>query len=148
MSVGNTYPTLKNTLKLRLGVFGGITNQPFVSNPNNVTLPFFMMELEGVSSSVNSNHAGFFDFIHALDHDDFEYSSTQLALGYRYRFVNNTNFDTYRNMRLATFTFSKETFRYLGIPNETIHKSTFQIPCSFGLGADNKIHKNGFVTLA
>jgi hypothetical protein len=114
MSVGNTYPALKNTLKLRLGVFGGITNQPFVSNPNNVTLPFFMMELEGVSSSVNSNHAGFFDIIHALDHDDFEYSSTQLALGYRYRFVNNTNFDTYRNMRLATFTFSKETFRYLG----------------------------------
>ena len=139
---------MRNTLKLRLGVFGGITNQPFVTNPNNLTVPLFGIELEGISSSANSNHAGFFDIIHALDHDDFQYNSTQLALGYRYRFINNKNFNIYGNMRLATYTFSKESFRYLGLPNETINKSTFQIPCSFGLGADIKISKNSFVTVA
>ena len=147
-SVGNAYPDVRETLKVRLGVFGGITNQPFVSNQNNITVPFFGVELEGISSSANSNHAGFFDLNHALDHNDFEYSSTQLALGYRYRFVNKPIFNIYGNMRLATYTFSKETFRNLGVPNEIINKSTFQIPCSFGLGADIKIIKNSFVTLA
>jgi hypothetical protein len=147
-SVGNSYSDVKNTLKLRLGLFGGITNQPFVTNPDNINVPFFGMELEGISSSTNSNHAGFFSIIQALDNDDFEYSSTQLALGYRYRFLNKSKFNIYGNMRLATYTFSKETFRYFGLPNETINKSTFQIPCSFGLGADIKLSNKSFITLA
>ena len=51
-------------------------------------------------------------------------------------------------MRLATYTFSKETFVPVGLPAETIEKSTFQIPCSFGIGADIKLSKNSFITLA
>lgn len=145
---GNTYQENNNRLKLRLGFFGGITNQPFVSNPNNTMVPFFGAELEGLSSLNTSRHAGFFSIVHALDHDDFQYSSTQLALGYRYRFLNKSNFNIYGNMTLATYTFSKETFILLGAANKTLKESTFQIPCSFGLGADIKVNNNSYVTLS
>jgi len=145
---GNSYEEKNNTLKLRLGIFGGITNQPFVSNPNNTSVPFFGIELEGLSSSNTSHHAGFFNIVHSLDHDDFKYSSTQLALGYRYRLINSPNFNIYGNMTLATYTFSKETFILLGAPSKTIKESTFQIPCSFGLGADIKVSTNSFITLS
>jgi hypothetical protein len=148
VSVGNTYDDIKKSLKLRLGLFGGITNQPFVSNPNNTTVPFFGAEFEGLSSSNASRHAGFLCIIHALDNNDFEYSSTQLALGYRYRFINKPNFNVYGNMQFATYTFSKQTFRFNGLPNETIKESNFQVPCSFGLGADIKVNNNSFITLS
>ena len=147
-ALGNSYDEKNNTLKLRLGVFGGITNQPFVTNPNNTTVPFFGAELEGLSSLNTSRHAGFFSVVHALDHDNFQYSSTQLALGYRYRFINTPNFNIYGNLKLATYTFSKETFLLLGAPSETVKESTFQIPCSFGLGADIKVSNNSFITLS
>lgn len=146
-SLGDTYNDTKATVKLRLGLFGGITNQPFVSNPNNTTVPFFGAELEGISSKI-SRHAGFFNITHALDHDDFQYTSTQLGLGYRYRFLNKTRFNLYGNLAVATYTFSKQTFMLIGAPSETVKESIFQIPCSFGLGADIKVGSNGFITLA
>ncbi|MGZ0016138.1 hypothetical protein [Yeosuana sp. AK3] len=145
---GSTYNETYETLKWRLGFFGGITNQPFVTNPNNTTVPFFGAELEGLSSSENSRHAGFFSILHALDDDAFEYSSTQLALGYRYRFIKKSSFNVYGSLRLATYTFSKQTFKFNGLPNKTINESNFQIPGSFGLGADIKVGKNSFLTMA
>jgi hypothetical protein len=147
-SVGNSYKNDKNVLKLRLGLFVGLTNQPFVSNPNNTTVPFFGAEIEGLSSSSISHHAGFFSIKHALDHDNFEYSATQLALGYRYRFINKPNFNVYGNMQFATYTFSKEIFRFNGLPNETVNESNFQVPFSFGLGADIKVSNKSFISLS
>lgn len=146
-SLGDTYNDTKATVKLRLGLFGGITNQPFVTNPNNTTVPFFGAELEGVSSKI-SPHAGFLNLAHALDHNDFQYTSTQLGLGYRYRFINQTSFNIYGNLTLATYTFSKQTFMLIGAPSEIVKESNFQIPCSFGLGADIKVSSNSFITLA
>ncbi|GGK21664.1 hypothetical protein GCM10007962_14810 [Yeosuana aromativorans] len=146
-SLGDSYNDTKATVKLRLGLFGGITNQPFVSNPNNTSVPFFGAELEGLSS-MSSRHAGFFNITHALDHDDFQYTSTQLGLGYRYRFINQTVFNVYGNLTLATYTFSKQTYMLIGAPSETVKESNFQIPCSFGLGADIKVGSSGFITLA
>lgn len=146
-SLGDHYKTTKTTLKLRIGLFAGITNQPFVSNPNNTTVPFFGAELEGISSK-GSPHAGFFNIEHALDHDTFQYTATQLALGYRYRFLNKHRFNLYGNLTIATLTFSKQTFMLIGAPSETVRESTFQIPCSFGLGADIRVGTDSFITLA
>jgi len=147
-SFGNTYLNNIERLKLRLGIFGGITNQPFVSNPNNTTVPFFGAEIEGLSSYKTSNQAGFLSIIHALDNNDFKYSSTQIGIGYRYRFINKSNFNIYGNLKIATYTFSKETIYITDTTNEVFKESSFQIPCSFGLGADIKIGNGGFITLA
>ena len=147
-SFGNTYLNNIERLKLRLGIFGGITNQPFVSNPNNTMVPFFGAEIEGLSSSKTSNQAGFLSIIHALDNNDFKYSSTQIGIGYRYRFINKSNFNIYGNLKIATYTFSKETIYITDTTNEVFKESSFQIPCSFGLGADIKISNGSFITLA
>ena len=147
-SFGNTYLNNIERLKLRLGIFGGITNQPFVSNPNNTMVPFFGAEIEGLSSSKTSNQAGFLSIIHALDNNDFKYSATQIGIGYRYRFINKSNFNIYGNLKIATYTFSKETIYITDTTNEVFKESSFQIPCSFGLGADIKISNGSFITLA
>ena len=147
-SFGNTYLNNIERLKLRLGIFGGITNQPFVSNPNNTTVPFFGAEIEGLSSYKTSNQAGFLSIIHALDNNDFKYSATQIGIGYRYRFINKSNFNIYGNLKIATYTFSKETIYITDTTNEVFKESSFQIPCSFGLGADIKISNGSFITLA
>lgn len=135
-------------LKSRLGLFGGITNHPFVNNENNSTVPFFGAELEVISSFKTSRHAGFFSIEHALDNDDFKYTTTQIALGYRYRFINNPSFNFYVNTHLATYNFSKNTIAMIGLPNEVVKNSTFKIPFAFGLGADIKISNSSFMTLA
>lgn len=59
--VGNSvYTEKRTTLKTRLAFYGGITNQPFISNPDNITVPFFGSELEFISSDETTKHAGFF----------------------------------------------------------------------------------------
>ncbi len=144
----SAYLDEKPILKFRLGFYGGITNHPFVNNTSNTKVPFLGTELEVFSSNENSNHAGFFSIEHALDHDDFKYSSTQLALGYRYRFINTTTFNIYGNMLLATYNFSKSTIVLTNTTNEIVKNSTFKIPFAFGLGSDIKISNNSFITLA
>ncbi|PWI30787.1 hypothetical protein DI383_04905 [Flavobacteriaceae bacterium LYZ1037] len=138
----------------RLGVFGGLTNQPFVNNLNNASVPFFGAEFEIYSDSSFKRHAGYFNIMTALDADDFEYSSTQLGLGYRFRFINKSNFSIYGNITFITYTFYNETVRY----EDPLNPGTFitsdnsdsnlEAPFIFGLGSDIKVTKNGYITLA
>ncbi|MFL0353839.1 hypothetical protein [Xanthomarina sp. GH4-25] len=138
----------------RLGVFGGLTNQPFVNNLNNASVPFFGAEFEIYSDSSFNRHAGYFNIMTALDADDFEYSSTQLGLGYRFRFINKSNFSIYGNITFITYTFYNETVRY----EDPLNPGTFitsdnsdsnlEAPFIFGLGSDIKVTKNGYITLA
>jgi hypothetical protein len=51
-------------------------------------------------------------------------------------------------LKIATYTFSKETIYITDTTNEVFKESSFQIPCSFGLGADIKISNGSFITLA
>ena len=135
-------------LQPRLSFYGGLTNHPFINNPNNTTVPFFGAEVEVVSSNDASGHAGFFSFKHALDHDDLPYSATQLDLGYRYRFVKDPAFNIYGNLLVATYTFSKTTVALTDTTSEDVKDSSFKVPFIFGLGADIRVSDNGFVTLA
>jgi hypothetical protein len=137
-------------LQSRLGVFGGITNQPFVENPNNKSVPFFGVEFEIFEQSKLPRHALFFQLRHALEHDDFKYSATQLAIGYRFRVINKDAFNFYGNLKMATYTISKTTYTSIdpniGTFSET--NSGVQVPFVLGLGADIKVSTNSFITLA
>ena len=134
----------------RLGAFGGLTNQPFVANPNNKSVPFFGLEFEIFEESRLPRHALFFHFRHALEADDFEYSSTQLSIGYRYRIINKEAFNFYGNLKIVTYTASNATYvssnPEIGIYEESA--SGIQVPFTLGLGADIRITKNSFITLA
>ncbi|MCX7550956.1 hypothetical protein [Xanthomarina sp. F2636L] len=144
----------KSKLQSRLGVFGGLTNQPFINNPENVTVPFFGAEFEVYSNTRLERHSGYFNLRTALEADDFKYSSTQLGLGYRYRFINKNNFSIYGNITFVTYTFYYETVSYddpLNPGNNITEKqsgSDLDVPFIFGLGSDIKVTNNGYITLA
>ncbi|MCX7546965.1 hypothetical protein OS188_03260 [Xanthomarina sp. F1114] len=141
-------------IKARLGGLLGLTNQPFVNNPNNSLAPVFGAEFEVYSNKRLKRHAGYFNLRTALETDDFKYSSTQLGLGYRYRFIYRNNFSIYGNITFVTYTFYNETLSYeneLNPGTYIIEKdcgSRLEAPFSFGLGSDIKVTENGYITLA
>lgn len=141
-------------LKSRLGIFGGITNQPFVNNPDNQSVPFFGAEFEVYGDSRFKRHAGYFSLRTALESNDFKYASTQLGLGYRFRAINKESFSLYGNLTFVTFTFYNQTISYEDTTNpgtyitENQSGSNLEAPFIFGIGSDIKVTKNGFITLA
>lgn len=152
-SVDSNYSYSDDKLKIntRLAVFGGITNNPFVDNPDNKTTPQFGAELELYDTKFAKRHAGFLQLTHVLENDDLKYSTTEIALGYRFRFVYADKFNMHANVKFATLNFSKSTITYENESMQTVSKdesaTSFDVPLIFGLGADFKISDNGFITL-
>lgn len=137
-SVDSNYSYTEDKIKLksRLGAFGGITNNPFVENSENKTTPLLGVELELFDDNIAKRHALFFQLTHVtektlLDDEDVpnDYSATELALGYRFRFIYTDKFNMHANLKLVTL------------------NSEFDAPLIFGLGSDIKISDNSFITL-
>ena len=154
ISADSSYQTQNERIKLatRLGGFVGMTNSPFIDNPENSIVPYFGAELEFFSENKLPRHAGFFSLRHQLASDDFDYSATQLAIGYRFRFLNKEKINIYGNLKAITYTFSSGTFiveasdspgTYYTVEDSG---STFKAPFIFGLGADIKLGK-GYLTV-
>jgi hypothetical protein len=148
------YSFSENKLKVntRLGLFGGITNNPFVDNPDNSTTPLFGAELELYDDELAKRHGAFLQLTHVLENDDINYSVTEFALGYRFRFVYSRNFNLHANLKLVTLSFSNSTITYEDEDltqevTEDKSATSFDAPVIFGLGADIKISENGFITL-
>lgn len=135
--------------KARLGIFGGISNNPFVRNPNNTIVPIFGAEAE-VYDAKRSRHSLGVLFKQSLKADDFKYSSSQFGLFYRFRVINKESFSIYPQATFATYTFSKsETTTTIGTTT-TLTKSSgsaLDAPIILGLGADIKLG-NGYVTVS
>lgn len=135
--------------KARLGIFGGVSNNPFVRNPNNTIVPIFGAEAE-VYDAKRSRHSLGILFKQSLKADDFKYSSSQFGLFYRFRVINKESFSIYPQATFATYTFSKsETTTTIGTTT-TLTKSSgsaLDAPIILGLGADIKLG-NGYITLS
>lgn len=135
--------------KARVGVFGGVSNNPFVRNPNNTIVPVFGGEAE-VYDEKRSRHSLGLAFKQSLEADDFKYSSSQIGIFYRFRVINKQSFSIYPQATLATYTFSKsETTTTVGTTT-TITKSSgaaLDAPIILGLGADIKLG-NGYITVS
>ena len=141
-------------IQARLGAFGGLTNQPFINNPNNASVPFFGAEFEVYSDTPFTRHAGYFNLRTALNADDLDYSATQLGVGYRYRVINKSNFSIYGNVTFITYTFYNQTLNYEDASkpgtfySEKQCGSKLETPFIFGLGSDIKVTENGYITLS
>lgn len=152
-SIDGSIDTTNKTpdVSLRLMGFGGITNHPYVDNPDNTNLPQFGLEAEVFGATNTPRHALYLGLSHALESDDFEYSNTQLYLGYRFRFINAERFSLYANTTVATYNFTKATNTYILEDNSVVVEKTsnnnFDAPFSFGIGGDIKICKNSYITL-
>lgn len=141
----------RNKLMFRLGIFGGLTNSPFITNPDNLTTPYFGGELEVLDVNQISRHAAFFQIKHVLEQDELQYNTTELALGYRFRAINKAKFSLYGNVKFATLNFSNATvFTNINgvITSQEINETAFDVPLIFGVGADIRITENSFITLA
>ena len=148
-SVDSSYtstPT-ESKVQLRLGFSGGITNHPFVGNPKNVKVPLIGAELEFYEANVLPRHSGFLQAKHTFDTDDFNYSTTEFTLGYRYRVINKSRFSIYGQVKLATLNFTGFTYEDENNMLINSNETTFDAPLIFGLGSDIKVGKNSFITL-
>ena len=137
--------TDKNKLKLQLEVFGGITNSPFIFNENNSISPQFGAELE--ASTKESRHALFVRSRYVFKTNDFEYSTAEFALGYRFRVLNSKSLKLFAQTKFATLGFVKTTILGPNDVNVDVSDTVFDIPLTFGIGADIKINGAGFLTL-
>ena len=135
----------------RLGVFGGVSNSPFVSNPDNEKTAQFGAEIEVLGYNGRSRHAMFLQFKHVTENDFSNYSTTEISLGYRFRFINSEAFSLYGNTKFATVNFSKSNVSFLDESDTIITKESsetaFDVPFIFGVGADIRITPTSYITL-
>ncbi|MBT8252911.1 MAG: hypothetical protein KJN68_02985 [Bacteroidia bacterium] len=134
-------------LQGRLLLFGGMTNSPFIENPENVSNAQLGFEFEVFESKDRPRHSLLFQLRHTTDSDDFKYSNTQLALGYRFRFISKPGWSIYTTVIGATYNFSR---RESVVDDQVFEESdsAFDAPVSFGFGTDIKIFKGGFLTIS
>jgi len=84
---------------------------------------------------------------HVLKTNDFEYSTTEIALGYRFRVINTQAFNLFVQTKLATLNFVKTT---VPVENDLlidINETVYDVPLTFGLGADIRLTNSSFLTI-
>lgn len=133
---------------LRLGIFGGLTNNPFVDNPENKKVGLIGGELEIFEANLMPRHSGFIQARHTFDADDFDYSTNEVALGYRYRIINQSSFSIYGQVKFATLNISNSSLPDENGNLKSINDTSFDIPFIFGIGSDIKISDNSYITIA
>jgi hypothetical protein len=84
---------------------------------------------------------------HVLKTNDFEYSTTELALGYRFRVINTQAFNLFAQTKLATLNFVKSTILGENDVPIDINGTAYDVPLTFGIGADIRLKKSGFLTI-
>ena len=84
-------------------------------------------------------------FRHILGNNDYDFSSTQLSLNYRFKFVKNETFDIYLNTKIADYVYISQDINVE--PDLKISDSggDFQAPFGIGVGADIALG-NGYLT--
>ena len=137
----------KPKVGLRLGFFAGITNNPFVVNSDNVKTPLIGGEIEIFEANVLPRHSGFLQARHTFDADDFNYSTNEFSLGYRYRIINKTSFSIYGQVKLATINITEFTFNDENDMKVNINDTSFDAPLIVGIGADINVGKKSFITI-
>jgi len=132
----------------RLGVFGGITNHPFVENIGNSSYPQLAAELEVFSATTNPRHAGIFQIRQTVGGGG-DYSTTELSIGYRFRVIRKETFNLFVQNKFGSLNFASSHIRNsdnmmtFNAESDTL----FDVPFAFGIGADIKISKNSFISI-
>ena len=137
---------VKSTVGVRMGLSAGITNNPFVGNPDNIKTPLVGAELEFFEGGSSAKHAGILQIRQIFRSDDFDYSLTEFSLGYRYRFLNFEKLNIYGQVRVATFGFSNVTITDSSNMEQTLKETSFDVPFIFGIGADFKVSERSYIT--
>ncbi len=141
----------KVVLKTRLGGFVGMTNYPFIPNPENTLLPQIGIDFELIDEAGLKRHSLVFQFRQIIASSDYDVNSSQFSLNYRFKFVYSEKVDIFINTKISDYVYispniddpdnnpnTEETFSNSG--------GEFQAPFSLGIGADIALGK-GYITL-
>lgn len=148
-----TFTDKRGKLITQLGVFGGLSNNIYTNNPENVLAPVLGVELELIDPNLSPRHSAFFHLRHTAAKSDYSYTSVQLSLNYRFKFINKDTYKIHLDTELVNLYYSEET---IDITNEegavtgTADRDgiSLKTPISFGLGTDIRILPNGFLTFS
>jgi hypothetical protein len=141
----------KGKLLTRLSTFGGITNSPFLKNSGNIINPIFGVEFEFSEAIALPRHSIYFQGKQVFGSDKFDYSSTQIIVGYRFRIVNKEAFNFYTSLDLAQYIFTKTSGIILNGQDQFVESDIkdngFEVPFTFGIGADLKLSETSFLSI-
>ena len=137
-------------LSVRLGVFGGVSNTIFFINPENTIIPTAGIEFELTDLERLRRHGIVIRFKQAFASSDYDFSSSELSLNYRLKFIKSDAIDVFINTKIASYIYvSRDILDTTEDPPESYSGSggDVRVPGAFGLGADIALG-NGFVTVA
>lgn len=159
-SLSNFFVTYNNRIEKkevsrvegRFGIFGGVDNAIYTSNPENAVHPKFGATYEILEHSLK-RHSAVFEANYTFKTKDHDYTAFQLALNYRFKFVQTSKLDIFVNAKIVTFTSSTLKYWVVDEDNPTgplvqekISGPGIKAPLIFGLGADYRLG-DGYVTL-
>lgn len=130
----------KISLNTRLGGFLGITNYPYFINPDNTSLFQLGAEFEVMDEVKLKRHSLVFQFRHIFENSDYPFSSTQLMLNYRFKFIQTAKVDIYVNAKIAGYNYISQDIVIVDDDGDIVSiggsGGEFQAPGAFGIGAD------------
>ncbi len=148
-----TYNTSTANIQKRIGLFTGLSNNKYTTNPNNVIAPVLGMELEFYDPNLAPRHSAFLQLRQSFKNDEFRYSSTQLSVNYRFKALYFSGFDVHIDAELATLVYSEDRINIINDSGEIIAVEddrgfSFTAPFSFGIGTDIKVTEVSYITLS
>jgi len=129
--------------------FAGLTNNPFISNTTNSIFGQFGAEIELRERNISPRSAVYMKARHVLSNDDLDYSTTEISLGYRYRFKISEKIYVFPDVKFATLNFVDATVTVIEdgeVVILDINDTNFDVPFIFGIGFDFQVSENGFIT--
>lgn len=145
------YETASVKLKTRLGVFGGVSNNVYSESPTNDLKPSTGVDFEIIDNVKLRRHSVLVRFKQVFASNDFESSTSQFSLNYRFKFVKTPKFDAFINTKFAAYTYSSEKNKIdSNSPTGFVvieAGGNLNAPAAFGLGADYAIG-NGYISFS
>ncbi|SDK89471.1 hypothetical protein SAMN04488034_101822 [Salinimicrobium catena] len=148
-----TYNTSTPNIQHRLGLFTGLSNNKYTTNPDNVMAPVLGVEFEFFDPNLAPRHVAFLQLRHSFKRDQYRYSSTQLSVNYRFKVLYFSGFDLHIDTELATLLYSEDRVNIIDEAGEVIAVEddrgfSFTAPFSFGVGTDIRVTDVSYITLS
>lgn len=145
------YNASTDNIMTRFGLFTGLSNNSYTDNPENVISPVIGVELEIHDPNLAPRHSAFLHLRQSFKQDDFNYTSTQLSLNYRFKLIRLKDLDFHLDVELVNLMYSRSERTVTNdagrITIEEDNGFAFNAPLSFGIGSDIRITSNGYITV-
>lgn len=147
------YNTSTANIQHRVGLFTGLSNNKYTTNPDNVIAPILGIEFEFFDPNLAPRHVAFIQLRQSFKREEYRYSSTQLSLNYRFKALYFSGFDIHIDTELATLYYSEDRVPITNELGEVIAIEdesgfSFTAPFSFGIGTDIKLSQDSFISLS